>query len=243
MEKKSVEVIPMRNDERFIIAFNKIEKYLDQQLKDTRYVPFHRAVQRLKKTNPIINHYQQDLLEFSELRNAIVHERTGHEYTIADPHDDIVDMIETIEQELTAPKKVIDLFSKTLRTIQADLTIEDVLHLIKETKFSQFPVYRSKQFMGLVTDKCVLHFIAHHMNGDCDKLFNTKVLTLLNDDTIREANYRFIPADMSVFEAEAIFMDALKREKVIDALLITETGESFEKLKGLISPTDLIKID
>jgi hypothetical protein len=233
----------MRNDERFIVAFNKIEKYFDQQIRDTRYVPFHRAVQRLRKSNPIVSHYQQDLLEFSELRNAIVHERTGHEYTIADPHDDIVELIEKIEQELTAPETVGNLFGKTLRTIQADLTIEEVLNIIKETTFSQFPVYVSKQFIGLLTDKCILHFIAQRMNGDCSKLFNTEVRELLKEDAVKEANYRFVPSEMSVFEAEAIFMEAMKKDKVIDALLITDSGESYDKLKGLISPTDLIKIE
>ena len=233
----------MRNDERFIVAFNKIEKYFDQQIRDTRYVPFHRAVQRLRKSNPIVSHYQQHLLEFSELRNAIVHERTGHEYTIADPHDDIVELIEKIEQELTAPETVGNLFGKTLRTIQADLTIEEVLNIIKETTFSQFPVYISKQFIGLLTDKCILHFIAQRMNGDCSKLFNTEVRELLKEDAVKEANYRFVPSDMSVFEAESIFMEAMKKNKVIDALLITDSGESYDKLKGLISPTDLIKIE
>ncbi|GEM01140.1 CBS domain-containing protein [Halolactibacillus halophilus] len=233
----------MRNDERFIVAFNKIEKYLDQQIHDTRYVPFHRAVQRLRKSNPIVSHYQQDLLEFSQLRNAIVHERTGHEYTIADPHNDIVELIEKIEQELTAPETVINLFGKTLRTIQADLTVEEVLNIIKETTFSQFPVYVSKQFIGLLTDKCILHFIAQSMNGDSRKLFNTEVRDLLKEDAVKEANYRFVASEMSIFEAEAIFMEAMKKDKVIDALLITDSGESYDKLKGLISPTDLIKIE
>lgn len=233
----------MRNDERFIVAFNKIEKYFDKQISDTRYVPFHRAVQRLRKTNPIVSHYQQDLLEFSELRNAIVHERTGHEYTIADPHDDIVEKIERIEKELNAPKEVIDVFGKTLRTVQADLTIEEVLNIIKETTFSQFPVYVSKQFIGLLTDKCILHYIAQHMNGDCKRLFNTEIRELLKENVVKEANYRFIPRNMSVFEAETIFMEALSKEKALDALLITDTGESYQKLRGIISPTDLIKIE
>lgn len=232
----------MRNDERFIVAFNKIEKFFDQQLNDSRYVPFYRAVQRLRKTNAVINRYHNDLLEFSELRNAIVHERTDHHYTIADPHDDIVDSIEKIANELTAPKSVMKLFAKTLRTVQADLSVKEVLTIIKETEFSQFPVYRSKQFLGLLTDKAILHWIAHHMNGDVEVLLGTKVIKLIDDDAIYDTNYRFIEREMSIYQAEDIFINAIKKHKRLDALLITETGEPHERLLGMITPNDLIHI-
>ena len=232
----------MRNDERFIVAFNKIEKFFDQELNDSRYVPFYRAVQRLRKSNAVIDRYHSDLLEFSELRNAIVHERTDHHYTIADPHDDVVTAIEKIASELTAPKTVRKLFSKTLRTVQADLTVKEVLTIIKETEFSQFPVYRSKQFLGLLTDKAILHWIAHQMNGNFETLLQTKVIKLIDDDAIYDTNYRFIGQEMSIYQAEDIFIKAIKQHKRLDALLITESGEAHERLLGMITPNDLIQI-
>src|SRR5699024_1166868 len=164
------EVIQMNRAERFIVAFNKIEKYFNKEIADTRYVPFFRAVLQLKKKNAIVNRYSNDLLEYSELRNAIVHERTELNYTIADPHIEVVEAIEQIAEELTAPKLVIPTFRKTLKVIQADLTIKDVLEIIRETKYTQFPVYRGKQFSGLLTDKRVLHWLAQRMNGDFSDL-------------------------------------------------------------------------
>lgn len=231
----------MENAERFLVAFNKMEKFFDGELKDTRYVPFHRAVQRLRKVNAVVNRYHNDLLEYSELRNAIVHERTEVNYTIASPHDDVVINIERISAEITAPKLVIPAFKKTLRTVESDLKVRDVLSIIRETDFSQFPVYRSKQFIGLLTDKGILHWLAHHMNGDLEKILNTHIYELIEDDE-RAQNYQFISKTMSVYHAEDLFIKYIKKHKRLDALLITENGKPHEKLLGMVSTNDLIDI-
>ncbi|WP_440895052.1 CBS domain-containing protein [Amphibacillus sp. Q70] len=231
----------LSNAERFIVAFNKIEKYFDQELNDTRYVPFHRAVLRLKMNNAIVNRYHNDLLEYSELRNAIVHERTKINYTIADPHVEVVEAIERIADEVTAPKLVIPTFSKTLQIIQADLTLKDVLATIRETKFTQFPVYRSKQFIGLLTDKRVLHWIAQQMNGDFQELLTTPIHELLQSEKTGQ-NYRFIPRSMNIYQAEEIFLATIKKHEGVEALLITEDGKPHQKLLGMLTPHDLIDI-
>ncbi|GAA4062627.1 CBS domain-containing protein [Amphibacillus indicireducens] len=231
----------MERAERFIVAFNKIEKYFNQQLNDTSYVPFFRAVLRLRKKDAIVNRYHNDLLEYSELRNAIVHERTEVNYTIADPHIEIVEAIEKIAAEMTAPKLVIPTFAKTLKVVQADLTVKTILNVIRETRFTQFPVYRSKQFVGLLTDKTVLHWIAHHMNGDFAELLKTPIMKLI-DDNGAEPNYRFIPRSMDIYQAEELLLDMFKKHEGIAALLITEDGKPNQKLLGMVTPSDLIRV-
>lgn len=231
----------MERSERFIVAFNKIEKYFNQQLNDTSYVPFFRAVLRLRKKDAIVNRYHNDLLEYSELRNAIVHERTEVNYTIADPHIRIVEAIEKIAEEMTAPKLVIPTFKKTLKVIQADLSVKTILNMIRETKFTQFPVYRSKQFVGLLTDKKVLHWIAGNLNGDFSELLQTPIMKLIEDDGT-EPNYRFIPRSMDIYQAEELLLEMFKKHEGIAALLITEEGKASEKLLGMVTPRDLIRV-
>lgn len=231
----------MERAERFIVAFNKIEKYFNQQISDTSYVPFFRAVLRLRKKDAIVNRYHNDLLEYSELRNAIVHERTEVNYTIADPHIEIVEAIEKIADEMTAPKLVIPTFAKTLKVLQADLTVKEILNVIRETKFTQFPIYRSKQFVGLLTDKKVLHWIAHNMNGNFSELLKTPLIKLI-DDNGSDLNYRFIPRSMDIYQAEGLLLEMFKKHEGIAALLITEDGKSNQKLLGMVTPKDLIRV-
>lgn len=231
----------MERAERFIVAFNKIEKYFNQQIDDTSYVPFFRAVLRLRKTDAIVNRYHNDLLEYSELRNAIVHERTEVNYTIADPHIEVVEAIEKIAAEMVAPKLVIPTFAKTLKVLQADLTVKSVLNVIRETKFTQFPVYRSKQFVGLITDKTVLHWLAGQLNGNFNEILKTPIIQLV-DDHESEPNYHFIPRTMDIYQAESLLLKMYKKHQGIAALLITEDGKPNQKLLGMVTPSDLLQV-
>lgn len=231
----------MSNADRFVVAFNKIEKYFDKEIDENKYVPFYRAVQRLRHTNPTVQRYQDDLLEYSELRNAIIHERTEAHFAIAEPHDQVVDQIEKIAQELTAPKLVIPTFSKDLQTVDGKDQLRNVFQLIKDTDYSQFPVYRNQQFVGLLTDKGITHWLARHFEQSQTSLFNTEVLALIRNDNWSR-NYLFIDRNMTIYEAEEIFLKQLKQQKRLDALLITENGKQTEKLLGMITTNDLIRI-
>lgn len=234
-------MIKMNRAERFIVAFNKIEKYFDREIDDTRYVPFFRAVLRLKKTNAIVNKYHNDLMEYSELRNAIVHERTEMNYTIADPHIEVVESIEKIAEELTAPKLVIPIFQRELKVIQEDLSIKDLLALVRETNYTQFPVYKGEKFRGLITDKRIFEWLVHELNGDFEVVLKTPVSELIAGRQ-GEIYYRFIPRSMNIYEAEEIFLETFKKHDGVDALLITENGKPHEVLLGIMTPRDLIDI-
>lgn len=231
----------MQNAERFLVAFNKIEKHFDKILSEDRYIPFHRAVHQLKKRSAVINRYHQDLLEYSELRNAIVHERTEMNYAIADPYIDTVKAIEWIAEQITAPKQIIPTFEKKLKVLQADLELSNVLAMVKETEYSQFPVYQNEQFIGLLTDKTLLHWIAQQMNGDIQQLLRTKVMEIAKD-VKKTSHYRFVPKTMDIYQAEALFIDNIKKHQRLDALLITEEGKANQNLLGMVSPHDLIDI-
>ncbi|WP_054752158.1 hypothetical protein [Piscibacillus salipiscarius] len=108
----------MKNSERYLIAFNQIEKFLSNEMNQNgQHVGFSKAVHQVGKNNRIVNRFKEDLLEFAVLRNAIVHERTDPEYVIAEPHDSTVEKIEKILNELTEPKKLYRPFPKKLNLL------------------------------------------------------------------------------------------------------------------------------
>lgn len=231
----------MKNSERFIISFNKIEAFFDKEINEKRHISFYRSVQLLKRSNAVVGRYQDDLLEFAELRNAIIHERTNTHYAIAEPHDDVVERMEKIEKDLTAPELVVPTFTKKMCQINGQDKLSAVLQVIRETDFSQFPVYHNKKFIGLLTDKGITHWLAKNVKENPGQLFDTAVSDIIKDDD-RAHNYTFINKSMSIYQAEHFFLEQIKETKQLDALLITENGKQEETLLGMITTKDLIEI-
>lgn len=69
-----------KNSEKFLTSFNRIEKLLKSLLFKRKEAGFSKAVKILRNSNAIVKRYSDDLLEFAELRNAIVHNKVDMAY-------------------------------------------------------------------------------------------------------------------------------------------------------------------
>ena len=74
------------------------------------HLSFYKLVELSKRKNAIVRRYEEDLKEYATLRNAIVHHQTSTEYAIAEPHDEIVQALETIDEALAKPVTVGEMF-------------------------------------------------------------------------------------------------------------------------------------
>ena len=91
------------NSDRFLVAFSRIEQSLRKMTKSSKQDSFGTLLDRATSTT--IRRFSNDLREFAELRNAIVHERGGG-YEIAEPHPETVHRLEEIEQLISQPPVV-----------------------------------------------------------------------------------------------------------------------------------------
>lgn len=73
------------NAERFIVAFTKIEKKLNEITRHPKYIPFRINARIASRYNTIIESNLEELNVFAELRNCLVHFRDGKEEVIAEP--------------------------------------------------------------------------------------------------------------------------------------------------------------
>ncbi|WP_426065479.1 hypothetical protein, partial [Escherichia coli] len=92
----------------FLSSFNRIEKQLRDDLGNPRNMGFSEMVRRLSKQKQgDIKKYEEDLLQMAQLRNAIVHEKIGENFVIAEPNQWVVTRIQQIEQALLQPETVL----------------------------------------------------------------------------------------------------------------------------------------
>jgi len=244
----------VKNSDRFLAAFNSIEIALRKYSDEDTFVPFSRLIQKAFKSEAVINRYYNDLKEFSELRNAIVHNTIDVNAAIAEPHDFVVERIEFIENEIKQPKRVIPLFEKTVIKFKSDDTIIDILNTINEHDFSKFPVYENKKFIGLLTKKEIVNWMAKHVQDlpsiSYDKILLKDVLSIEPPEEKKkkhkkkQSNHIFVSKHATIYDVKDIFRKTDNSNSPrVEAILITEHGNPSEALLGIITPWDLIDLD
>ena len=75
------------NGDRFESAYNKIDALLRKKVGGERTVPFSSVVIEVAKKDPAVRRNKDDLLEYGDLRNAIVHDRGKAPVLLADPRE------------------------------------------------------------------------------------------------------------------------------------------------------------
>lgn len=87
--------MPYENSRRYLNAFNEIEDALRRLVDADKRERFYELIEKAAQKDKSIKTYSDDLKEFADLRNAIVHDRIGGE-PIAVPHYKTVIRIEKI---------------------------------------------------------------------------------------------------------------------------------------------------
>jgi CBS domain-containing protein len=232
------------NAERFLTAYNRIEKLLER-VAGTTPSPFHRGfgelVRRAQQYSPVVRQHEADLLQFAELRNAIVHDSVDPDHVIAEPHIDIVLSMEHIAADLAEPEQVLPRFGRRVVYVTASDPFPSLLALVYKHGFSQFPVFdESGAFRGLLTDRGIARWLARRHDSPYVSLSGTKVSEVLSFEQPSD-NCRFVSPETDIYHVKEFFTRGKGGEK-ISAVLITASGLPQTPLLGIVTPVDLVNV-
>lgn len=227
----------MRNSEAFLETFSDIEKWLRTSLGADKTVPFYQLVERKAAKSRIVSQYKDDLKEYADLRNAIVHERSdGH--VIAEPNDRAVKDFDRVKVALLQPPKVIPKFQMVVKSRTADEFIGSALADMREGSFSQLPVLKNGSVVELLTSETVVRWLASGLANESVSLQETSIQTVLRHVEDND-HYCFLQRNASLHEVVAKFEEFTSRGKKLDAILITDAGNPDQKLLGILTVYDL----
>ncbi|MGX7199027.1 CBS domain-containing protein [Enterococcus nangangensis] len=221
--------------ESFINSFNRLEKFLKEELKAPANMGFAEVVRRLsRQRNSPVAVYENDLLQMAQLRNAIVHEKIAEDFVIAEPNEWALKRMTEIQQAIMEPEKVLPRFRKHVTGFEKNIPVQDIFAKIAEKHYSQFPIYNRGQFLGLITVQGIGFWAAQECaDGHLDVTKKTAQDILANP--LKTPNYRFCHENTSIAEVEKWFREL----QPLEAVLITKNGESDGTLLGIIRPRDL----
>ena len=226
--------------ERFIEAFNNIDYSLRTRYSLNRSMSFSDLIRKSVVLNYIVRKYEDELIDYSRLRNAIVHQSTPDK-TIAEPHEDVVEKIEKIDRLINTPPRALDTVSRRdILCVEHTEKIEDVIKLITSSGYSNIPVFKNGELEGVANNQRILDIMGQYLitNGDVNAFIKQpieKVIASLSSSVY----YVVKDEDITVEDALKIFHDNAK----MLAIIITKNGNEKEKPVGIITGADIMKMN
>jgi len=227
----------LKNSQLFLNSFSEIEEYLERYTNTIRHDSFSNLVNKASRTNSIIREYKTDLFELKDLRNAIVHERTdGH--IIAEPHNSTVELIQKIERLLKHPPGVLPTFRHKVAILKNYDTVGDAVSVMKKRSYTQIPILdKEGKYLDLLTSNTIVRWLGSSTNHN-SRLLQTSIGEVIR---YKEDNNvcLFISVDYTFFDVLEIFDEYKNTAKKLEAIIITENGNSNEEFQGIITGWDL----
>ena len=223
----------MSKDIEYIEIFNQLEQHFRKVTKSDNNISFVDMINK-QKNNYLIRQYYEELKEHAQLRNVVSHKR-GTDY-FAFPSDLAVVSIKKIKDLFMKPQKLYNLIYNKPMTFEKDSKIIEVLNLIKETGYSQFPVYEDGKYIGLLTTNSISLWISNIISSSGEIVEDINNITaeeiLKFNETFDKAH--FVSKNITVNE----FLDLMSNYTHIKVWVMTEDGNKDLKPLRLITPYD-----
>lgn len=226
---------------RFLDAFSLIESVFKSWNDTKSNVSFSNYVHRYSKRNDIIRQYRDNLLEYSQLRNAIVHDRAGNNSVIAEPHEIVVKEIEHIAKMLTKPPLIKDIELRELVVCQISDNFSDVLKKMSEHGFSQMPVLDGVMVVNVLDSSMALHYIYSHVNDNSQiDLKNVKISDVVEMD--RTDHFKLVYEDEPIHDVISLFQVQQEKGKALRSIVVLNNESRRKGPVAIITVKDLPKL-
>jgi len=196
--------------------------------------------------------YEDDLIDLARLRNAIIHSRS--EQIIAEPHEEVVDLIEKVARIISTPPLAIDAMkSIDVEVIDAEANLYDFILKSYKVGHSNIPVYKKNtvtERSGTRTEPCevLIGVLQRHTFMEAlgkileqgrsieEFLKNTTAEQYLREFPYT-THFALVSAGITIEEILELFGN-----RKLTSVLITENGTSGAPLLGIITTADIIDL-
>ena len=221
------------NAMRFLNAYASIEHSLNTMLHKTDYMPFKKLVHLAAKNNRVVAKHEEILIEYADLRNAIVHQRSREEEIIAEPIDSVTENIERIADLLNQNENVFAYATVPVTTADETTTVKEAYEMLHEVDADKLPIYCQGEFLGLVTMDQIAGWV---INGNSVDDLVRKLISKDGPTTV------FMARSQSIMEAVLFFDQSETERSSAPVILVTENGNMQEEPIGILSTHDLSRI-
>ena len=228
------------NANRFISAYNSIDSSLRSIYGLKRSLNFSEVIRKTVLLNSVVRKYQDDLIDYGRLRNAIVHKGNSN-FVIAEPHTEVVEKMEGIARLIATPPLAYDKISThEVLCVNGDDILSTAIKLMARSGYSNLPVYTDNKLVGVLNGQRLMDIIgAHLLQGQNIQKFIDKITV---GDIIEElANEQYYCLADEQITIEQV-MNLFETNNKLLIVLITRQGTEDYPPLGIITKDDVIKM-
>jgi len=235
----------MDNNNEFLDNFKRLEDKLViiSGLKGD-FVSFSRALDKVhySKLNPVVSDKEvyQTLKTASDIRNIL-----SHETNACVPSNDFVKRFDLLVEEILNPLEAYDIATKKSEMLIAKLSypVSDVVKEMTSRGLSHVPVIEDDLIIGVFSRSTFFEYYAQNgmikVNGE-HLIKDFIKVTPLNKHG--NESYAFTARKTKAYNLIKLLGKDKPGSKRIGCIFVTESGNSKERLLGVISEVDLLKL-
>jgi len=236
-----VDNVEKTNSMRFLSAFNNIDYAIKTRYNFNRSMGFSEAVRKAVAYNFTVRKYEDDLVGFGRLRNAIVH--SNEDFVIAEPHIEVVERIEKIEKLLTTPPRALETVARRdVLSVHSSKSMREVILLIASSSYSNIPVFNNdNEIIGIANGQKILDAFGKFMlsGGKADAFLDSVKIEDMLSKLENSDYYAIANKDVTVEQALSLF----HQNSRLLAVLVTQNGGAKEKPLGILTGADVLKMN
>lgn len=229
------------NAKRFISCYNQIDQSLRAQYDLNKSSSYTEVIRRASRMNAFVKKYEDQLIDYGRLRNAIVHS-FNESMVIAEPHTEVVEEYERLTKAICTPPLAVDtVCNKNIHTITHDLTISEVVQNIYKTGISNWPVYKDGMLIGVANSRKLVKEIGkkvYEKQDVNDYLQNTKIEEAISN--FGEDNYYTIANKNVTLDK---ILQLFSENRKLSLIVITESGSLLEQPIGVVAIADIMDVN
>lgn len=229
------------NSTRFLKAYNALDYALRTQYNFKRSMAFSDVIRRSVVLNSVVRKYEDLLVDYGRLRNAIIHSGNETE-VIAEPHLNVVEKMEKIASLVCTPPKVLDtVCKKDVLCISANDTVEKAIMTISRSGFSNLPVYETGELIGVANGQKLVDNLGKVLSNDksLDEYVKNTTIKEVISLNIGDLYYKIENESLTLEKA----LDIFYHNRKILVILITKKGLRTDKPLGIVSVADIMDIN
>lgn len=224
---------------RFVNAYNTLDHCLRTQYNFKTNISFSDLIRRCSSLNQVIRAYEDDLIDFARLRNAIIHNNS--EQIIAEPHEDVVELIEKVARIISTPPLAIEAIkSHNVHIIKAEGSLRDLILETTRVGHNNIPVYKGGMLVGVIRWRKFIEALGNSIQQG--KSIDQFVANVTIEQFLREyssnEHFAISSARISIEEVLNLF----NRNRKLSAIIVTEGGTANERPIGIITGADVMDL-